>query len=92
MSAPITAAMLYDLVQCPQRPAMDLFGVPAKCDEINAFGQLPWEKGSAYEHALVDGLQIVQPLLDQRDGEVRDVDVDPITPELFRADAASTLR
>ena len=25
-TAKITAAMLYDLVQCPHRPAMDLFG------------------------------------------------------------------
>jgi hypothetical protein len=35
-SPPITAAMLYDLVQCPHRPAMDLFGDPAKRDEVNA--------------------------------------------------------
>jgi hypothetical protein len=40
------AAMLYDLVQCPHRPAMDLFGDPAKRDEINPFIQLLWEKGS----------------------------------------------
>jgi len=46
----ITAAMLYDLVQCPHRPSMDLLGDPAKRDEINAFVQLLWEKGTAYEH------------------------------------------
>ena len=71
---------------------MDLFGDSAKRDQINPFVQLLWEKGTACEHAVIDGLEIVQPLLDQRDGEVRDVDADPITPELFRADAASTLR
>jgi len=50
--------MLYDLVQCPHRPAMDLFGDPAKRDEINPFIQLLWEKGTAYEHDVVDGLEI----------------------------------
>ena len=28
MPTPITAAMLYDLVQCQHRPTMDLFGDP----------------------------------------------------------------
>lgn len=58
----ITAAVLYDLVQCPHRPTMDLFGDPAKRDEINPFVQLLWEKGTAFEHDVVDGLEI--PLLD----------------------------
>jgi hypothetical protein len=43
----ITAAMLYVLVQCPHRPAMDLFGDPKLRDKINPFVQLLWEKGSA---------------------------------------------
>ncbi len=58
----ITAAMLYDLVQCPHRPAMDLFGDPAKRDEVNPFVQLLWEKGTAFEHEVIDGLEI--PILD----------------------------
>jgi len=62
MPAPVTAAMLYDLVQCPHRPAMDLYGDPAKRDEINAFIQLLWEKGTAYEHEVIDGLTL--PILD----------------------------
>jgi len=62
MSTPITAAMLYDLVQCTHRPAMDLFGDPAKRDEINAFIQLLWEKGTAFEHEVIDGLEL--PFLD----------------------------
>ncbi len=62
MPAPVTAAMLYDLVQCTHRPAMDLFGDCAKRDEINAFVQLLWEKGTAFEHQVIDGLEL--PLLD----------------------------
>lgn len=59
---PITAAMLYDLVQCPHRPTMDLFGNPAERDEINPFIQLLWEKGNAYEAEVVAGVDL--PLLD----------------------------
>lgn len=54
--------MLYDLVQCPHRPSMDLFGDPAKRDEINAFVQLLWEKGTAYEHDVIGSLTL--PILD----------------------------
>jgi len=56
MPTPITAAMLYDLVQCPHRPAMDLFGDPARRDEINPFVQLLWEKGTAHEQEVIAGL------------------------------------
>jgi len=58
----VTAAMLYDLVQCPHRPAMDLFGDPAKRDEVNPFLQLLWEKGTAFEHEVAAGLEV--PMLD----------------------------
>ena len=58
----ITAAMLYDLVQCTHRPAMDLFGDPTKRDEISPFVRLLWEKGTAYEHEVIDGLKL--PMLD----------------------------
>lgn len=58
----ITAAMLYDLVQCPHRPNMDLFGDPAKRDEINPFVQLLWEKGNAFEREVVAGIDV--PMLD----------------------------
>ena len=50
----ITAAMLYDLVQCEHRPAMDLFGDPKKRDRISPFVRLLWEKGTAYENEDVD--------------------------------------
>ena len=59
---PVTAAMLYDLVQCPHRPTMDLFGDPSERDEINPFIQLLWEKGNAYEAEVVAGVDL--PLLD----------------------------
>ena len=54
--------MLYDLVQCPHRPTMDLFGDPAQRDEISPFVRLLWEKGTAYEKNVIDGLEL--PLLD----------------------------
>ena len=36
MTTPVTAAMLYDLVECSHRVTMDLFGDPALRDEPNA--------------------------------------------------------
>ncbi len=58
----ITAAMLYDLVECPHRPSMDLFADPLKRDKLSPFVQLLWEKGTAYEQEVVAGLDI--PFLD----------------------------
>ena len=54
--------MLYDLVQCQHRPAMDLFGDPKKRDRISPFVRLLWEKGTAYEHEVIEELE--QPILD----------------------------
>lgn len=45
--------MLYDMVQCPHRPEMGLFGDPAKRDEISPFVRLLWEKGTAFEHEVI---------------------------------------
>ena len=75
MSVPITAAMLYDLVQCPHRPSMDLFGDPGKRDEINAFVRLLWEKGTAYEHEVIAGLTL--PVLDCRGTRARRRNAEP---------------
>lgn len=55
---PITAAMLYNLVQCPHRPTMDLFGDPARRDEVSPFVQLLWEKGTAYEKEVISNLDV----------------------------------
>ncbi|HUU67254.1 MAG TPA: TM0106 family RecB-like putative nuclease [Methyloceanibacter sp.] len=62
MSVPITASMLYDLVSCPHRVRMDLYGDPADRDEINPFVQMLWEKGSLHETEVIDGVHA--PFLD----------------------------
>lgn len=59
---PVTASMLYDLVTCPHRVTMDLYGDPAKRDEPNAFVELLWEKGSLFEREVIANLNI--PFLD----------------------------
>jgi predicted RecB family nuclease len=58
MPMPITAAMLYDLVECPHRVTMDLFGDPADRDPISPFVQLLWERGSLYEKEVIAGLKL----------------------------------
>ena len=54
--------MLYDQVMCPHRPSMDIFGDLSKRDKLSPFVQLLWEKGSAYEEEVINGLVI--PFLD----------------------------
>ena len=54
----ITAAMLYDLVQCPHRVSMDLFPGEAKPDAVSPFVKLLWERGSAHEEAVIAGLSV----------------------------------
>lgn len=58
MSVPITAAMLYDLVQCPHRVSMDTFGDPALRDKISPFVQLLWDKGSLFEKEVIGNLSL----------------------------------
>jgi hypothetical protein len=62
MPTPVTASMLYDLVTCPHRVTMDLYGDFKKRDKVNAFVQLLWEKGSLYERDVIAGLSV--PFLD----------------------------
>ena len=62
MPTPVTAAMLYDLVACPHRVTMDLFGDPGERDQPNPFVALLWERGTLYEHEVMAGLDI--PFLD----------------------------
>jgi predicted RecB family nuclease len=59
---PITASVLYDLVNCPQRVALDAFGDPAARDETNAFVRLLWERGTLFERETISELK--QPFLD----------------------------
>ena len=62
MTTPVTAAMLYDLVACPHRVTMDLFGDPGERDHPNSFVELLWKRGALYEHEVMEGLDI--PFLD----------------------------
>jgi len=50
--------MLYDLVQCPHRVTMDLFGDYSQRAEVSPFVQLLWEKGSLYEKKVIGNLSI----------------------------------
>ena len=54
----ITAAILYDLVGCPHRVSLDAFGDPSRRDEINAFVELLWERGTLYERQVIADLAI----------------------------------
>src|SRR6185436_4117270 len=58
----VTASVLYDLVQCPQRVALDTFGNPSNRDEINPFVRLLWERGTLFERETIANLQL--PFLD----------------------------
>lgn len=62
MTMTVTASMLYNIVTCPHRVTMDIYGDPAKRDVANAFVQLLWEKGSLYEREVIAGLSL--PFLD----------------------------
>jgi predicted RecB family nuclease len=58
MPTAITASMLYDLVACPHRVTMDLYGDPAQRDEPNPFVKMLWERGSLYEREVIAGLEL----------------------------------
>jgi predicted RecB family nuclease len=58
MAASVTTSMLYDLVSCPHRVAMNLFADPAQRDAPNPFIQLLWEKGSHFEKQVIEELEI----------------------------------
>ena len=59
---PITASMLYDLIACPHRVSMDLFGDPAERDEVSPFIKMLWEKGASHEVSIM--AEIGVPFLD----------------------------
>ena len=59
---PITAPMLYDLMQCPHRPYMDLFANLARRDKTSPFLKLLWESSTAHELKVIACLE--QPILD----------------------------
>lgn len=56
MPTPITASILYALVQCPHRVTMDLFADPALKDPISPFVELLWDRGNAFEKDVINKL------------------------------------
>jgi hypothetical protein len=58
----VTAAILYNLVQCPHRVALDAFGNVAERDPINPFVRLLSERGTLFEREPIAKLQL--PFLD----------------------------
>jgi uncharacterized protein len=58
MSIPITASLLYDLLSCPHRVSLDLFGDQSKRDPVNPFIELLWEKGTRYEREVIAKLNL----------------------------------
>lgn len=65
MNDVVTASMLYNLVQCPHRAYLDLFGNTARRDEVSPFVNLLWDRGSAVERDTIARLN--EPFLDLSD-------------------------
>jgi hypothetical protein len=61
-SVTVTASILYNLVECPQRVALDAFGDATQRGEISAFVRLLWERGTLFEQETVAALKF--PFLD----------------------------
>ncbi|MBR0749969.1 TM0106 family RecB-like putative nuclease [Bradyrhizobium japonicum] len=73
----VTASILYDLVECPQRVALDAFGDATGRDEISAFVRLLWQRGTLFEKETIANLQL--PFVDLSD--VPDADRERLTLE-----------
>ncbi len=58
----ITGALLYNLVSCPRRVALDLFGDSSLRDPISPFVQMLWARGNLFEQQTIAALNI--PFLD----------------------------
>src|SRR5947209_5101566 len=58
----VTASVLYDFTQCPERVALDAFGDSRKRDPINPFVRLLWERGTLFEQETIAKLRL--PFLD----------------------------
>lgn len=55
---PITASLLYALVECPHRVWLDAVEDPAKRDPTSPFVELLWERGSKFERETIEGLEL----------------------------------
>src|SRR5262245_42032668 len=58
----VTASVLYDLVQCPERVAIDAFGDARNGEDINPYVRLLWRRGALFELETIAELQL--PFLD----------------------------
>ena len=65
LASPITASVLHSYIRCPHRVALDAFGDSAKRDPVDAFVELLWERGNAFESEVVES--IGEPLVDLKD-------------------------
>ncbi len=72
MTPAITASMLYDLIQCPKRVELDLFGSPAERDEVSAFVAMLWQRGTLYERQLIEGGELQVLDLSKAEGDERE--------------------
>lgn len=64
--------MLYNLVQCPHRVTLDLFGNYKDRDPVSPFVQLLWDKGSAFEKEVIEGLETAFTDLSKFKGEEKE--------------------
>ena len=55
----ITASILYNLVQCPKRVELDLFGNPAERDQVSPFVEMLWQRGTLYENEVMTSGKLV---------------------------------
>lgn len=53
----LTAAALYDVVQCSNRLALDHFGDRSQRDTVSPFVRMLWERGTEYERDVVARLK-----------------------------------
>lgn len=58
MPRPVTGSLLYDLVRCPHRVTMDLFGDAGRRDPTNPFVELLWERGNLFEKSVIANLAV----------------------------------
>ena len=76
----ITGALLYNLVSCPRRVALDLFGDPSLRDPISPFVQMLWARGNLFEQQTIAALDI--PFLDL--SKAKDEDKERLTLEAMQ--------
>ncbi|RYF94549.1 MAG: TM0106 family RecB-like putative nuclease [Caulobacteraceae bacterium] len=80
MPTNITASLLYDLVQCPKRVELDLFGKDTDRDEVSPFVAMLWQRGTLYEHDVMKGGGLEALDLSQMDS----IDQERLTLEAMR--------